>query len=65
MIPTADGEEEEEEEAAAAAAPIVWNEGWRGPQRSDLQAPAYKYPLAVQPDVVTGKIDPIPLGGTR
>ena len=49
----------------AADAPLIWQDGWRGPQKTADVAPAYKYPMAVAPDAVTGKIEPMPLGGTR
>jgi hypothetical protein len=59
-------------DAAGAASPaeeealeIVWKDGWRGPQNTPDEAPPYKYPFAVMPDKVSGKIEPVPLGGTR
>jgi len=59
--PAADG-------AAAVTEAIdvnFWKDGWRGPQKSQIEAPAYKYPQYVQPDKKSGSIKPLPLGGTR
>jgi hypothetical protein len=64
MVPAEDGAEEEAAEGAAEAE-IVWKDGWRGPQRSEDEAPLYKYPYAVMPDKISGQIEPVPLGGTR
>ena len=63
VIPAADGALEAT--PAPGDALLVWKDGWRGPQRSDAEAPPYKYPLAVLPDKETGEIEPMPLGGTR
>ena len=62
MPPAEEGEEEEE---AAAAAEVVWKDNWRGPQRSELEAPPYKYPAPIQADVAAGTVEPYALGGTR
>lgn len=65
MVIPADAGAVEATPAPTSAASLVWKDGWRGPQRTETEAPPYKYPLVVLPDRLTGVIEPMPLGGTR
>jgi len=65
LVPAAEAAADAEGEEAAAATTIFWKDGWRGPQKTDMEAPPYQYPLSVKPDLLTGSIEPVALGGTR